>query len=239
MEKLIPRPPACNDSSSQPKRPVLSVPVAPDMRDLIDTALNTVMEQAAAEAGLSRGTLGRCADYALVGARVLSVLLDHPYEAMSGGEIIDCGSGLYVVLQPGREARRRARKLSDLRDYHCWIEACYPMPDGSRRRETIDFTMRHDRLVAEVFSLPYTREQPPSYLWEWQDQIAPVPQEARAHLSANGRNGAWMWADKDCQRLLKKYDADHQALLDRLAGQVLHALMQVLLFERPDTTRSA
>ena len=31
---------------------------------------------------------------------------------------------------------------------------------GLRLRKTIDFTMRHDRLVAEVFSWPYTREQP-------------------------------------------------------------------------------
>jgi len=206
----------------------LTLPVAPALRNMIDAALNAVMEEAAAEARLTMGTLGRCADYALVGARVLRLLLNRPYTALSGGEIIDCGSGLYVALHPGRKARRSARKLSELKDYHCWIEALHPMPDGSLRREIIDFTMRHDPLVAEVCGLPFTRSHRHDYLWAWQEEIAPLPLAARAQLPPQSRSGDWMWVDQDCLRLLKKYEQDHEGLLARLTGQVLHKLVEAM-----------
>lgn len=212
-------PPAANGAA-------LSMPVEPALRDMIDAALNEVMEQAAAEARLSMGTLGRCADYALVGARVLRLLFKRPYIAMSGGEIIDCGNGLYIALHPGREARRRAHKLSELKDYHCWIEALHPMPDGSLRREIIDFTMRHDPLVAAVCGQPFTRPHMRNYLWEWHEEIAPLPLAARAQLPPKSRTGDWMWVDQDCLRLLRKYEQDHDGLLDRLTGQVLHKLVE-------------
>lgn len=214
----------------------LTMPVETDMRDLIDDALNQVMEEAAGEARLSRGTLGRCADYALVGARVLRLLLKRPYVALSGGEIIDCGSGLYVALHPARHARRHARKLSELKDYHCWIEARHPMSDGSLRREIIDFTMRHDPLVATVCGLPFTRAEVRNYLWEWHEDIAPLPLAARAQLPPNSRSGDWMWTDHDCQRLLKRYEQDHAGLHDRLTGQVLHKLVDAM--EARDEIRS-
>ncbi|WP_231602624.1 hypothetical protein [Herbaspirillum chlorophenolicum] len=218
-----------SDASPSPSPgAVLSMPIDPATRDLIDAALNTVMESAAADASLSMGTLGRCADYALVGARVLSLLLNRPYVAVSGGEIIDCGDGLYVVLFPSRDARRRARKLSDLKDYHCWIEALHSMPDGSHRLESIDFTARHDRLVADMFDIPYTRQDGRDYLWEWHDRIPEVPMQARHQLAANGRNGDWMWTDKNCLRLLRLYEEEHDSLLNTLAGKVLHALADAM-----------
>ncbi|MFX7784309.1 hypothetical protein ABTJ92_18970, partial [Acinetobacter baumannii] len=113
----------------------------------------------------------------------------------------------------GRKARRSARKLSELKDYHCWIEALHPMPDGSLRREIIDFTMRHDPLVAEVCGLPFTRSHRHDYLWAWQEEIAPLPLAARAQLPPQSRSGDWMWVDQDCLRLLKKYEQDHEGLL--------------------------
>lgn len=207
---------------------VLGFPVEPALRDMIDAALNAVMEDAATQAHLTMGTLGRCADYALVGARVLRLLLHRPYTALSGGEIIDCGDGLYVALHPGRQARRSARKLSELKDYHCWIEAQHPMPDGTVRRELIDFTARHDPLVASVYGLPFTRPHVSNYLWAWHEEIAPLPLAARAQLPPQNRSGDWMWADQNCLRLLKKYEQDHDGLLDHLTGQVLHKLVEAM-----------
>ena len=220
--------PGVSFASAAANGAALTLPVAPALRGMIDAALNAVMEEAAAEARLTMGTLGRCADYALVGARVLRLLLNRPYTALSGGEVIDCGSGLYVAMHPGRKARRSARKLSELKDYHCWIEALHPMPDGSLRREIIDFTMRHDPLVAEVCGLPFTRSHRHDYLWAWQEEIAPLPLAARAQLPPQSRSGDWMWVDQDCLRLLKKYEQDHEGLLARLTGQVLHKLVEAM-----------
>lgn len=74
-ERLVSMPHSSNDSRffTRPDGPLIGTPVAPQLRDLIDSALNTVMEHAATEAGLSAGTLGRCGDYALVGARAIEM----------------------------------------------------------------------------------------------------------------------------------------------------------------------
>ncbi|WP_433692011.1 hypothetical protein [Herbaspirillum seropedicae] len=191
---------------------------------MIDEVLNRVIEEAALDAELSAGSLGRCADYALVGARVLSLLLNHKYEALAGGEIIDCGNGVYVVLFPSRKSRRHARLLSDLKDYHCWIQASHRSSNGTENVEVIDFTSRHDQLWAEKFNVAYTKEQSPRYLWEWQENIPPVPLEVRPQLSANRKTGNWMWTDPDCMRLMKKYEKDYDAVLSELTAKVLHAL---------------
>lgn len=228
-ERLVSMPHSSNDSRflPSPDEPLIGMPVAPQLRDLIDSALNTVMEHAAAEAALSAGTLGRCGDYALVGARVLSVLLGHPYVAVAGGEIIDCGGGRYIVLFPSRKARRHARKLSDLTDYHCWIQAEHGLPAGGVRREWIDFTVRHNRQVAGVFDVPYLAADQ-NYSWEWQDSIAPVPAAVRPQLSANGNGGDWMWREAVCMRLLRKYAQEHETLLNRLTADVLNQLADML-----------
>ncbi|MFX5464772.1 hypothetical protein ABTD44_20580, partial [Acinetobacter baumannii] len=42
------------------------------------------------------------------------------------------------------------------------------------------------------------------------------------------RSGDWMWVDQDCLRLLKKYEQDHEGLLARLTGQVLHKLVEAM-----------
>src|SRR5450830_845812 len=143
--------------SSTACMPVTAFTLSPLIRSWIDEALNFVMEKAAVEAGLKAGTLGRCADYAIVGARVLSRLSGHPYVAVSGGELIDCGGGRFIVLFPARSARRRARRLSDLKDYHCWIQSTHITPEGDARLEWIDFTIRHDGLVADMLGVSYLK----------------------------------------------------------------------------------
>lgn len=208
--------------------PILTAPISATVKDLIDEVLNRVIEEAAIDAKLSAGSLGRCADYALVGARVLSLLLNHKYEAMAGGEVIDCGSGVYVVLFPSRKSRRHARLLSELKDYHCWIQATHQSANGTENVELIDFTSRHDQLWAENFKVAYTKEQSQSYIWEWQANMPPLPLEVRPKLSANGKTGNWMWTDSDCMRLLKKYEKDYDAVLGELTAKVLHALADAI-----------
>ncbi|MFJ9449427.1 MULTISPECIES: hypothetical protein [unclassified Herbaspirillum] len=213
-------------------QPIIALPVAPVLRGLIDEALNAVMEEAAGNACLSLGTLGRCADYAIVGARVLSKLSDHPHVAVAGGEIIDCGNGMYIVLFPTRSARRHARKLSDLKDYHCWIQSVHATPDGKERLEWIDFTIRHDPLVAKMFGILYSNPRKGDYLWDWYDSVPEVPADIRPQLSVNGNCGDWMWTDAICMRLLHKYEQEHDVLLNDLVARVLHRLADMVGVQR-------
>lgn len=219
------------NSSSAPSvvyKPVIALPITPLMKSWIDEALNFVVEKAAARACLETGTLGRCTDYAIVGARVLSRLSGHAYSAVAGGELIDCGGGRFIVLFPARSARRHARKLSDLKEYHCWIESTHITPEGDARLEWIDFTIRHDGLVADMLGVPYLNSRTDSYLWDWRDNIREVPLEARSQLSVNGKSGAWMWTDEVCMRLLSRYEKEHDKLYNDLVAQVLHRLADII-----------
>ncbi|GCB06650.1 hypothetical protein [Ralstonia sp. SET104] len=204
--------------------PVLPVPVPPALRSLIDQAINSVLEDAALRARLTAGPVGRCADYAIVGARVLTLLTGHPYLAVAGGELIDCGSGRYIVLNPPRAARRVARKLSELKEYHCWIQSLHDASGSRRRLEIVDFTVRHDWDVAKLLGVPFTRSTADSYLWEWDDAIGEVPTQARVHVNTTRKKVDWLWEDANSTRLLRKYEKDYDALFRQLTALTIARL---------------
>lgn len=204
------------DTSSS--APILPTPVPPVLRSLIDQTINSILEEAASSSGLEAGPIGRCGDYAIVGARVLTLLTRHPYVAVSGGELIDCGSGRYVVLNPSRTARRTARKLSEVREYHCWIQAQHEVAPNQTRLEIVDFTARHDEQVANMLGVPFTRTAAPSYLWDWEDAIGEVPEDARAHMNTTRKKLDWLWEDANCTRLLHKYEKDYDVVFRRLTA---------------------
>ena len=114
------------------------------LRPVIDQAINETLEASAQKSSLPLGVVGRCADFAIVGARLLSKITGHPYRSVSGGAVVDCGNNTCMIINPSRRNRRDARFLSSLRDYHCWIESVYRMADGHARVEVVDFTLRHD-----------------------------------------------------------------------------------------------
>ena len=90
------------------------------LKDLIDECLNHVLELEHLDR--PQTTLGKCADYAVVGAAVLTQLFPGSFAVVAGSKIIDRGSGHYFVLSAARTVRRKARILEHLREYHCWIE---------------------------------------------------------------------------------------------------------------------
>jgi len=196
------------------------------LRPLIDQTVNAILEEAASDSKLEAGPIGRCGDYAIVGARLLTLLTRHPYVAVSGGELIDCGSGRYVVLNPARAARRTARKLSEVREYHCWIQSQHEVAPNQTRVEIVDFTARHDEQVANLLGVPFTRTAAPSYLWDWEDAMGDVPEDARAHMNTTRKKLDWLWEDANCTRLLHKYEKDYDALFGRLTALAILRLAE-------------
>ena len=63
-------------------RPILTASVAPVLRPLIDEVVHRAVSEAI------DGYM-RCVDYAIVGARVLSLLTEVPYLPFAGGEVVD------------------------------------------------------------------------------------------------------------------------------------------------------
>ncbi|MCW3478451.1 hypothetical protein OL229_02580 [Neisseriaceae bacterium JH1-16] len=136
------------------EKPIFEMPVPIEVRDLIDESLNAVLEETYAHREI--GPVGKCHDYAIVGARVLSLLLNHPYQAVSGGEILDCGNGIFTIIFPSRVERRQARHLSEMSHFHCWIQADHIVA-GRHRLEIVDFTARHDGDFARALNIDFTR----------------------------------------------------------------------------------
>lgn len=198
-------------------RQELSLPLL--LRDRLDHALHTVMVAQAQRVGQNLALEGRCAEYALVGARVLAQLAGVECEAVAGGELLDCGDGRYLRLFPERRMRRIARDLSELKEFHCWIEVRRTSADGAPRIELVDFTSRHDREVALMYGVDYRRATPPDYLWCWRDEMPPPP--AEAHAGRAGGERAWMWRDARCCELLRRYERRHDAIFALLAREVL------------------
>jgi len=210
-----------------PAKPIFEIPVPARLRTLIDESLNFTLEEIYADRFM--GAFGKCADYAIVGARVLSKLLDQPYVPVAGGEIIDCGDGMFIVLFPSRTSRRNARNLSELMEFHCWIQSFHAVPDRKPRLELVDFTVRHDRDSAHALNVGFTRQPEENYLWDWSEELdREIPPAVRDHPALRGRRKGWMWTDRACTRLLLKYEKENDAFFGKLTALVLNRLADKL-----------
>ncbi|QND98897.1 hypothetical protein SY91_06359 [Burkholderia cenocepacia] len=139
--------------------PILAAPVDAMLHAVIDEVVHRSVSEAT-----TRGGYMRCADYAIVGARVLTLLTGKPYRPFAGGEVMDFGGGNLYALCTTRERRRTARHLSQLARYHCWIEARHDDALGRTRKEIVDFTLRHDETVANQLGMPFARAYQ-AYFW--------------------------------------------------------------------------
>jgi hypothetical protein len=195
----------------------ISAPVTGELRPFIDAAIHAVLEEAGRKAQLRSGVAFRCADYAILGARVLGKLTQHPYTAAAGKALIDCGAGRFLLFAPPRKTRRGTSTLSQVLGYHCWIESLYPVAGGQSRLEIIDFTIRHDAAAAAASAVPFTRPDDKLFLWDWSDAIEPPPQELGRKLGAGKRAAGWLWKDAASTRLVGKYELEYDAMFERLS----------------------
>ena len=193
-----------------------NTPIFADNPGLIDECINEALE--IQHADRVQSTLGKCADYALVGAAVLSELFPGHFAIVAGGEVIDCGGGRYLVLSPTRSARRSAQKLEDLREYHCWIEHQPIDGDTSQPQYIIDFTVRHDKATVESFGEAFDREISKPYIWLPVDAHELfLPPELAESLLFRGRDSIY-WSDKRTTALLKEYGAGKTGLVSKCSA---------------------
>ncbi|WP_432263086.1 hypothetical protein [Cupriavidus sp. TMH.W2] len=195
-------------------RPILAAPVAPVLRHLIDDAVHRAVSGVTSKDGYMR-----CADYAIVGARVLTLLTQVTYRPVAGGEVMNFGDGMLYVLCSPRARRRNAKHLSQLSRYHCWIEGKHAYPDGSSRVEVVDFTVRHDHAAASEVGIPFKRMHE-CFLWTWKDEDV-VPPELHSHPAFAKGGLRWRWAERDCTDLLRAYEKERP---NHFARQVSRAL---------------
>lgn len=193
------------------------------LRDVIDLAVHATVSSISGAPGAN---LGQCPSYAIVGAMLLSTIFDYRYDPVAGGEIIDCGNGIFLSLFPPRAHRRRAQTLTELREYHCWIEA-RPARKAHQEAtlEIIDFTTRHDRAVAEMFGVNFTKQDGVDYLWgnylELKSLISPA---VWPHL--HGKRRQWLWVDAHCTKLLLRHQQDNLNFYTHLVSTALVLVLE-------------
>lgn len=191
------------------------------LRDLIDEALHFVITSNYPKTNQG---LGKCQVYAALGAKVISRILGRPFQAVAGGQITDFGGGMYAVSCPSRNERRKARCLEELSKYHCWIESVRTVPGQEGKIEIVDFTVRHDRLMAELLGHPYLIRHKRDYLWCWRDDLV-MPNELMNHPELGGRKEKfWVWKDERCTLLLKENEEKHELHYEAMAGEVFRRL---------------
>jgi len=202
---------------------VIAFPVPQIWRDIIYSVIFDVMEDN--YANIKRGAFGKCAEFAIVGARVLRILTNAPYKAVGGGQVMDCGGGEYVLITPTRNERRNARNLADMKLYHCWVQLASDeyLPTGSV--EFVDFTMLYDRITAGLLNKPYTLTNSTAYFWgDAKEMDIPIPASLSTHPSLKERQSGWYWTDSICCKLLSKYEHENAAYFSALTSKILYRI---------------
>lgn len=199
-------------TTSQP--PILAAPVDVMLHAVIDEAVHRSVSAATTRSGYMR-----CADYAIVGAQVLTLLTGKTYRPFAGGEVMDFGDGNLYALCTTRERRRSARHLSQLARYHCWIEARHDEVGGRVRKEIVDFTLRHDETVANNLGMPFARAYQ-AYFWGWEDEHA-VPAELHDHPVFAKQGPVWRWAERECTSLLRAYERERPGYFGRQVSRAI------------------
>ncbi|MBC3861047.1 hypothetical protein H8K32_02960 [Undibacterium jejuense] len=201
---------------------VIEFPVPQAWRDIIYTVIFDVMEDN--YASVKRGAFGKCAEFAIVGARVLKILTNAPYKAVGGGQIMDCGDEQYVLITPTRNERRNARNLAEMKFYHCWVQLdAQSMSTGGI--EFVDFTLLYDRLTAHLLNKPYTLSNSAAYFWGDAKALdLPIPASLNNHPSLKERQSGWYWTDSICCRLLLKYENENAAYFSALTSKILYRI---------------
>ena len=192
--------------------------------DRIDGALYEVMEEK--YSGRRMGASLKCAEFAILGARVLRLMSGLAYLPVAGSQIVDFGNQQFTLISPTRTERRSAKNLSDIRQYHCWIQCKHPTPESNTERlELIDFTDRYaDKIAALLDHSPISFPKR-NYFWDWADAVDfPIPENLLSHPSVRPRKSGWRWMDNTCTRLLNKYESENEVYFSITTSQVLNRL---------------
>lgn len=205
------------DTVTANQTPILTAPVERALHPVIDEVVHRSVSEATTKDGYMR-----CADYAIVGAQLLTLLTGVRYRPVAGGEMMDFGDGNLYALCSTRERRRTAKHLSQLARYHCWIEARHAGTEGDVRTEIVDFTMRHDALVAAEVGMPFSGVKQ-TYLWGWTDEHK-VPAELHDHPAFAKQGPHWRWPERECTELLRAYERERPSYFGRQVSRALNLL---------------
>ena len=206
--------------------PLLANPIPPELHGLIDAALHYSICNP--PHGIVGDGFGRCADYAILGSRILNRLTAGGYHTVAGSEMLDCGEGKLLAISADRKSRRTATHLSQLSMFHCWIEAQHPVDAANFREEIIDFTVRHAHATARQLGVAYQLPPPAQpFQWIWRDALQ-LPDHLHGHPRLRNIDASLKTADTDCTRLLHAYEAENPIYFRQQEAVAMERLVSLI-----------
>jgi hypothetical protein len=124
-----------------------------------------------------------CHAYAVVGANLAAIALEHVFRPVAGLAAIDSGTNQLIVMADDTAFASGAGGA-----YHCWIESVDHAPG---ERELVDLTFGHNHMYARKNGFLWAGRKPPAYLWGNFDNLV-IGGELEALRPDFGKSRIWL-----------------------------------------------
>jgi hypothetical protein len=182
------------------------------IQSLIAASVHGVMEQVYPDNFVSL-----CHAHAIVGANVISIVLNRVYRPVAGLAVFDCGAGRFVRLTDDAAFANPAGGA-----FHCWIES---VDETIHEKEVIDFAFRHAPEYARRNGMTWCQPNMPDYVWGPASKVM-VP--GNEPLRPFGENRIWLRETDAGWNWITSHMADNMNAYVALTAQALQMLNRKL-----------
>ncbi|MFP5390842.1 MAG: hypothetical protein ACLGI6_04740 [Gammaproteobacteria bacterium] len=159
-----------------------------------------------------------CHAHAIVGANLISVVLNREYRPVAGMALIDCGSGFIRLTDNAAFANPAGGA------FHCWIES---LDKSFKETEVVDFTFRHNHEYALKNGMAWTRAHPPDFLWGPRSQIV-VRAELDSMPASFAEGQVWLRETPEGAAFITRHLAENMNAYVTLTAEALQELQRRL-----------
>ncbi len=187
--------------------------MAQSIQSLIAASVNGVLRARYPESYCSL-----CHTHAIVGANVISVVLNREYRPVAGMALIDCGSGFIELLDNNAFANPAGGA------FHCWIESS---DKTFKETEVVDLTFRHNHEYAVKNGMAWTRPLPPEYLWGPRSEVV-VRAELHDMPASFDEGKVWLRETAEGAGFMMRHLAENMNAYVTLTAEALQELQRRL-----------
>lgn len=182
------------------------------IQSLIAASVHGVMEQVYPDNFVSL-----CHAHAIVGANVISIVLNRVYRPVAGLAVFDCGAGRFVRLTDDGAFANPAGGA-----FHCWIES---VDETMHEKEVIDFAFRHAPEYARRNGVRWAQPGLPDYVWGPASKVM-VP--GNEPLRPFGQDRIWLRETDAGWQWITRHMSDNINAYVALTAETLQALNRSL-----------
>lgn len=169
------------------------------IQSLIAASVHGVMEQVYPDKYVSL-----CHAHAIVGANVISIVLNRVYRPVAGLAVFDCGAGHFVRLTDDTAFANPAGGA-----FHCWIES---VDETVHEKDVVDFAFRHAPEYARRNGIAWAHRSKPDFVWGPASQVVvpgaePVRPFGDERIWLRETDAGWDWITRHMADNMNAYVA--------------------------------